>query len=78
METKNRVSVKNFTMSDRRAEADITVTCPFTGIVIKRAHVHTNNQGCGLWIGDRQVTGTSQFGVTSAASARAAFRRWFE
>lgn len=40
--------------------------------------VNTNRSGNGLWINDKQATGTSQFSVRTKAAFRAAMYRWFK
>ena len=71
----NKVSVRNVKKSlvDRMFYADVTVTDGITGEV-KTYEVRTNNQGNGFWIGEKQVTGTSQFQVRSKAAWRAWLR----
>lgn len=71
----DKISVRNLVMDGRKASALVVVT---NWMGTREYEVHTNRDGQGLWINGKQTTGTCQFGVTSAASARAAFRRWFE
>lgn len=43
-------------------------------------HIHTNSHGEGLWIGDYQAAGTSQFSLSGCTKSAARHRliAWFE
>jgi len=72
----SKISVTNLVMDGRKASATVTVK-DFFGTT-RQYDVNTNREGSGLWVNGKQTLGTCQFGVTSAASARAALRRYFQ
>ena len=70
------VSVTNVKKSGSRFDADVKVIdYPENE---RSFHAHTNRNGCGLWTGDAQVYGTSQFSVRTKAAFSAALRRAFQ
>ena len=73
----NKVSVRNVQQVGHRFDADVTVGWPDYPESDRSFHVHTNDNGRGLWTGDAQCYGTCQFDVSTKEAFRSAVRRAF-
>ena len=73
---KVKVSVREVTQT-RGSLFSATVTV-FEWGETKTYDVHTDKYGSGLWIDDKQVTGTCQFFAPTKAAFRSAMYRWFK
>ena len=71
------VKTSNLVRDGRRVDLDVTIKDEWEDAT-KEHHIHTNNEGQGLWIDGKQVTGTCQFSAPKSDSGiRSAIRRWF-
>ena len=75
---KMKVSITNVQQDGLRFSANVTVGWPEDPKGGRSFHAHTNRNGCGLWTGDSQCYGTSQFKGRTKDAFRAALRRAFQ